>query len=79
MSSFLPQSAHPQEVLIKSHEDGKYLGGEIEYIYGDNKQTMTTKAENASILLRSSPAHLLPVVNKFLTGQSVVGRASFVV
>ncbi|KAL8921768.1 MAG: hypothetical protein Q9208_005525 [Pyrenodesmia sp. 3 TL-2023] len=79
MASYLPQSAHPQELLFNSHKDGKYLGGEMEYTYGDNKQRMTTKAEDASILLRNSPAHLLPVVKKFLTGQSVVGRISYAV
>ncbi len=76
MASYLPQSAHPQEVLFGAHEDGKYLGDDMEYTYGDNKQRMTSKAEDASILLRNSPAHLLPVVKKFLTGKSVVSRTS---
>lgn len=76
MASYLPQSAHPQEVLFKPHEDSKYLGHEMEYAYGDNKQKMTTKAEDASILLRNSPAHLIPLVKKFLSGQSVVSASS---
>lgn len=76
MANYLPQSAHLQEGLFESHEDGKYLGDEMEYTYGDNKQKMTSKAEDASILLRNSPAHLLPVVKKFLTGKNVVGRIS---
>lgn len=72
MASYLPQSAHPQEMLFKSHEDSKYLGDEMEYTYGDNKQRMTTKSEDARILLRNLPVHLIPVVKKFLSGQSVV-------
>lgn len=74
MASYLPQSAHPQDVLFKSHDDAKYLGDEMGYTYGDNKQKMTTKAQDASILIRNAPAHLLPVVKKFLTGQSVVSQ-----
>ncbi|KAL9020872.1 MAG: hypothetical protein Q9185_001943 [Variospora sp. 1 TL-2023] len=71
MASNLPQSAHPQEILFKSHGDGKYLGGEMEYTYGDNKQKMTTAREDASILARNSPTHLLPVVKNLLKGHMV--------
>ncbi|KAL8651032.1 MAG: hypothetical protein Q9210_003484 [Variospora velana] len=71
MASYLPQSAHPQEILFKSHEDGKYLGGEMEYTYGDNKQKMTTAREDANILARNSPTHLLPVVKNLLKGHTV--------
>lgn len=72
MASYLPQPAHPQEILFKSYGDGKYLGSEMEYTYGDNKQKMTTAREDASILASNSPTHLLPVVKNLLKGRTVV-------
>ena len=75
MATILPQSVGLQEKLFASHEDSKYLGGEMDYTYGDNKQKMTTKAEDAKTLLSNAPGHLLPVIKNFLSGSSVVSVA----
>lgn len=72
MATVLPQSMSLQEKLFSSHEDSKYLGGDMDYTYGDNKQKMTTKAEDASTLLKKAPTHLIPVIKDVLRGSSVV-------
>lgn len=72
MATILPQSVGLQEKLFSSHEDNKYLGGEMDYTYGDNKQKMTTKAEDAKTLFSNAPGHLIPVIKNLLSGSKVV-------